>query len=154
MNVHTKSRLTLKTSADTPARDQGPGGACPDRTRTIPCIVRAVTTTRTRTRRCQASGANGSHGNERLPDCLDVFGQPTGTRSRSRTDLNTTGGGTGIYGSEGSARRVPDEVLHRGLRRLRRGLRLQGGSGVKEGHEFLSRFIIMQIRQSRDRTPG
>jgi hypothetical protein len=42
-NVHAKSRLTLETTADTPVRDQGPGGACPDRTRAIPCKVRAVT---------------------------------------------------------------------------------------------------------------
>jgi hypothetical protein len=28
-NVHTKSRLTLKTTTDTPVRNQGSGGACP-----------------------------------------------------------------------------------------------------------------------------
>jgi hypothetical protein len=39
VNVHAKSRLTPETSADTPARGQGPGGACPERTRTIPCKV-------------------------------------------------------------------------------------------------------------------
>jgi len=32
-----------------------------------------------------------SHGNEGLPDCLDVSGRPTGTRPRSRTVLNGTG---------------------------------------------------------------
>ena len=43
VNVHAKSRLILETSADTPARRQGPGRACPDRTRPIPCTVQVVT---------------------------------------------------------------------------------------------------------------
>jgi hypothetical protein len=38
-DVHPKSRLTLETSASTPVRRRGPGGACPDRTRAIPCKV-------------------------------------------------------------------------------------------------------------------
>jgi hypothetical protein len=38
-DVHAKSRLILETSADTPVRRRGPGGACPDRTRAIPCKV-------------------------------------------------------------------------------------------------------------------
>ena len=36
MNVHPRSRLTLETTADTPAGTKGQAGACPDRTRTIP----------------------------------------------------------------------------------------------------------------------
>ena len=44
VNVHAKSRLTLETTADTPARTKGQAGACPDRTRAIPCTVQAVTT--------------------------------------------------------------------------------------------------------------
>jgi hypothetical protein len=38
-DVHAKSRLILETSAGTPVRRRGPGGACPDRTRAIPCKV-------------------------------------------------------------------------------------------------------------------
>jgi hypothetical protein len=38
--VHAKSRLTLETSANTPAINKGQGGACPDWTRAIPCDVR------------------------------------------------------------------------------------------------------------------
>ena len=41
VNVHAKSRLTLETTAGTPARTKGQAGACPDRTRAIPCSVRA-----------------------------------------------------------------------------------------------------------------
>jgi hypothetical protein len=40
VNVHAKSRLTLETSANTPSRNKGQGGACPDWTRAIPCNVR------------------------------------------------------------------------------------------------------------------
>jgi hypothetical protein len=73
-------------------KPKGQAGACPDRTRAIPCNMQAVTTaTRTRAPKSQASSAKGSHGNERLPECLDVPGQPTGTRPRSRTDLNQPG---------------------------------------------------------------
>jgi hypothetical protein len=43
VHVHARSRLTPETSADTPARNHGTGRACPDRTRAIPCTVRAVT---------------------------------------------------------------------------------------------------------------
>jgi hypothetical protein len=43
VNGHAKSRLTLETTADTPVRTKGQAGACPDRTRAIPCTVRAVT---------------------------------------------------------------------------------------------------------------
>ena len=38
-NVHAKSRLIPETSTATPARNHGPGRACPDRTRAIPCTV-------------------------------------------------------------------------------------------------------------------
>jgi hypothetical protein len=62
VNVHAKSRLIPETSVGTSVRNQGAGGACPDRTRAIPCNVRAITTaTRTRAPRCQAPNASGSH---------------------------------------------------------------------------------------------
>jgi len=97
VNVHAKSRLILETSAGTPARDQGPGGSLPGPDAGHP-LHRAGghdLTTRTRAPRCQTSSTNGSHGgshgNERLPDCLDVPGQPTGTRPKSRTVSNGPG---------------------------------------------------------------
>ena len=43
VNVHAKSCLILETSADAPARNQGPRGASTDRTRAIPCTVRVAT---------------------------------------------------------------------------------------------------------------
>jgi hypothetical protein len=42
VNVHAKSRLIPETSTGTPVRDRGQAGACPDRTRAIPCTVRVV----------------------------------------------------------------------------------------------------------------
>ncbi len=39
VNVHAKSRSTLETTADTAVRNEGQAGACPDRTRAIPCNV-------------------------------------------------------------------------------------------------------------------
>jgi hypothetical protein len=44
VSVHAKSRLTPEgVSADTPARNQGPGRSLPDRTRAIPCTARTIT---------------------------------------------------------------------------------------------------------------
>jgi len=45
-------------SANTPARNQGSGRACPDRTRAIPCTVRAVTPHRRRAA-CRTPAAGG-----------------------------------------------------------------------------------------------
>ena len=43
MNVHAKSRLTLEPLRTLRSETKGQAGACPDRTRAIPCTVRAVT---------------------------------------------------------------------------------------------------------------
>jgi len=43
VNVHAKSRLTLEPLRTLRSKDKGQAGACPDRTRAIPCAVRAVT---------------------------------------------------------------------------------------------------------------
>ena len=43
MNVHAKSRLTLEPLRTLRPEDKGQAGACPDRTRAIPCKVRAAT---------------------------------------------------------------------------------------------------------------
>src|SRR5271166_3887048 len=43
VNVHAKSRLTLEPLRTLRSEDKGQAGACPDRTRAIPCTVRAVT---------------------------------------------------------------------------------------------------------------
>ena len=43
VNVHAKSRLTLGPLRTLRSEDKGQAGACPDRTRAIPCNVRAVT---------------------------------------------------------------------------------------------------------------
>jgi hypothetical protein len=43
VKVHAKSRLIPETSTDTPVRTKGQAGACPDRTRAIPCTVQAAT---------------------------------------------------------------------------------------------------------------
>ena len=42
-NVHAKSRLTLEPLRTLRSETKGQAGACPDRTRAIPCRVRAVT---------------------------------------------------------------------------------------------------------------
>ena len=42
MNVHAKSRLTLEPLRTLRTEDKGQAGACPDRTRAIPCTVQAV----------------------------------------------------------------------------------------------------------------
>ena len=44
VNVHAKSRLTLEPLRALRPEDKGQAGACPDRTRAIPCTVQAVTT--------------------------------------------------------------------------------------------------------------
>ena len=49
--------------------------------------------------------------NERLPDCLDVPGQPTGTRPRSRTDLNGSGRPRGYLRVRRLRRRLPWEIV-------------------------------------------
>jgi hypothetical protein len=41
-NVHAKSRLTLEPLRTLRSETKGQAGACPDRTRAIPCKVRAV----------------------------------------------------------------------------------------------------------------
>ena len=43
VNVHAKSRLTLEPLRTLRSETKGQAGACPDRTRAIPCKVRAVT---------------------------------------------------------------------------------------------------------------
>ena len=43
VNVHAKSRLTLEPLRTLRSEDKGQAGACPGRTRAIPCPVRAVT---------------------------------------------------------------------------------------------------------------
>jgi len=43
VNVHAKSRLTLEPLRTLRTETKGQAGACPDRTRAIPCTVRAVT---------------------------------------------------------------------------------------------------------------
>ena len=43
VNVHAKSRLTLEPLRTLRPETKGQAGACPDRTRAIPCTVRAVT---------------------------------------------------------------------------------------------------------------
>ena len=43
VNVHAKSRLTPEPLRTLRPEDKGQAGACPDRTRAIPCMVRAVT---------------------------------------------------------------------------------------------------------------
>ena len=43
VNVHAKSRLTLEPLRTLRSETKGQAGACPDRTRAIPCTVRAVT---------------------------------------------------------------------------------------------------------------
>ena len=40
MNVHAKSRLTLEPLRTLRSADKGQAGACPARTRAIPCKVR------------------------------------------------------------------------------------------------------------------
>ncbi len=40
MNVHAKSRLILEPLRTLRSEDKGQAGACPDRTRAIPCKVR------------------------------------------------------------------------------------------------------------------
>ena len=45
VNVHAKSRLTLESLRTLRPEDKGQAGACPDRTRAIPCKVLAVITT-------------------------------------------------------------------------------------------------------------
>jgi hypothetical protein len=40
VNVHAKSRLTLESLRTLRSEDKGQAGACPDRTRVIPCKVR------------------------------------------------------------------------------------------------------------------
>ena len=42
MNVHAKSRLTPEPLRTLRSETKGQAGACPDRTRAIPCKVRAV----------------------------------------------------------------------------------------------------------------
>ena len=42
--VHAKSRLTLEPLRTLRSEDRGQAGACPERTRAIPCKVRVVTT--------------------------------------------------------------------------------------------------------------
>jgi hypothetical protein len=42
VNVHAKSRLTPEPLRALRSEDKGQAGACPDRTRAIPCTVRAV----------------------------------------------------------------------------------------------------------------
>ena len=44
VNVHAKSCLTLEPLRTLRSEDKGQAGACPDRTRAIPCKVRAITT--------------------------------------------------------------------------------------------------------------
>src|SRR5437660_884149 len=41
VNVHAKSRLTPEPLRTLRSEDKGQAGACPDRTRAIPCMVRA-----------------------------------------------------------------------------------------------------------------
>ena len=43
MNVHAKSRLIPEPLRALRSETKGQAGACPDRTRAIPCTVRAVT---------------------------------------------------------------------------------------------------------------
>ena len=43
MNVHAKSRLTPEPLRTLRSETKGQAGACPDRTRAIPCTVRAIT---------------------------------------------------------------------------------------------------------------
>jgi hypothetical protein len=45
MNAHAKSRLTPEPLRTLRSEDKGQAGACPDRTRAIPCTVRVVTQT-------------------------------------------------------------------------------------------------------------
>jgi hypothetical protein len=45
VNVHAKSRLTPEPLRTLRSEDKGQAGACPDRTRAIPCTVRVVTQT-------------------------------------------------------------------------------------------------------------
>ena len=45
VNVHAKSRLIPEPLRALRSEDKGQAGACPDRTRAIPCTVRAVTKT-------------------------------------------------------------------------------------------------------------
>ena len=42
VNVYAKSRLTLEPLRTLRSEDKGQAGACPDRTRAIPCTARAV----------------------------------------------------------------------------------------------------------------
>ncbi len=95
VNVHAKSRLTPEPLRTLRSETKGQAGACPDRTRAIPCDVRAVTmvTTRTRPPRCQAGmgatlGATGTNNFPILWTCPD---SRWGTSPRSRTDLNGPG---------------------------------------------------------------
>ncbi len=45
MNVHAKSHLILEPLRTLRSETKGQAGACPDRTRAIPCTVRAITPT-------------------------------------------------------------------------------------------------------------
>jgi hypothetical protein len=70
VNVHAKSRLTLETSADTPAGDQGPGGSLPGPDAGHPLHRAAITTgmTRTGATRYQASRMGATLGATRTND--------------------------------------------------------------------------------------
>jgi hypothetical protein len=51
-----------------------------------------------------------------FPRRMNRYGQAGGDHASSRTSLDGPERQTGIYGSEGHARRVPDKVVDQGLR--------------------------------------
>ena len=58
VNVHVKSRLILEPLRTLRSEDKGQAGACPDRTRAIPCTVRVGSTGRLR--RADSNGDSNS----------------------------------------------------------------------------------------------
>ena len=78
MNVHAKSRLILEPLRTLRPEDKGQAGACPDRTRAIPCTVQAVT---------------GQSPGEEI--AVRVKPHTTGTSRRMRPHLTATAAGNG-----------------------------------------------------------
>jgi hypothetical protein len=104
VNVHAKSHLTPEPLRTLRSEDKGHAGACPDRTRAIPCTVRAVTIQ-------QPSTATAPE----APDSNQLESSPTPSVSWNSGQLPSTAASSG---RRGRARCVPDRPVNAGKLRL------------------------------------
>jgi hypothetical protein len=92
VNVHAKSRLILEPLRTLRSEDKGQAGACPDRTRAIPCTVQAFT---------GRPGATAANTVAMTADNTRHVWTTVEYRPSARTGIDGPGRLASAYGSEG-----------------------------------------------------